>query len=45
MSDFVIGGFKTIKQREIQAVRRNAGIAAADRVCKIGARRLRRNAE
>lgn len=38
MSDFLIGGFKTIKQREIQAVRGNAGIAAAGRVCKTGAR-------
>jgi hypothetical protein len=28
MSDFLIGGFKTIKQREIQAVCGNAGIAA-----------------
>ncbi|WP_037087740.1 hypothetical protein [Rhizobium sp. CF080] len=45
MSDFLIGGFKTIKQREIQAVHRNPGIAAAGRVCKIGARRFRRNAE
>jgi hypothetical protein len=31
MSDFLIGGFKTIKQREIQAVCGNAGIAALPR--------------
>jgi hypothetical protein len=41
MSDFLIGGFKTIKQREIQAVRLNAGIAASERVCKICVRLFR----
>jgi hypothetical protein len=45
MSDFLIGGFKTIKQREIQAVPRNPGIAASGCVCKTGVRRFRRNAE